>query len=102
MRKFYNLAEKVATLSPKLSYSHYVELLPYNDVDKIQYYIKIADEQNLSIRQLRAKIKSHEYERLPEKTKQKLADRKEADFGNYVYVSTFLSGFSGTIRCVAK
>ena len=40
MRKFYNLIEKMATLSPNLSYSHYVELLPYDDLNKVRYYIK--------------------------------------------------------------
>ena len=43
MRKFYNLIEKMATLSPNLSYSHYVELLPYNDLNKVKYYIKIIE-----------------------------------------------------------
>ena len=32
MRKFYNLIEKMATVSPKLSYSHYVELLSINNL----------------------------------------------------------------------
>ena len=56
MKKFYVLIEKMATMSPILSYSHYVELLPYDDLNKIRYYIKIVEEQNLSIRQLRKKI----------------------------------------------
>jgi len=34
MRKFYCLIEKMATVSPNLSYSHYVELLPYDDLNK--------------------------------------------------------------------
>ena len=55
MRKFYCLIVKMATVSPNLSYSHYVELLPYNDLNKVNYYIKIIEEQNLSIRQLRTK-----------------------------------------------
>ena len=50
MKKFYNLIEKVATMSPNLSYSHYVELLPCEDINKIRYYIKIIEEQNLSVR----------------------------------------------------
>ena len=37
MRKFYNLSQKMATVSPNLSYSHYVELLPYEDINKINY-----------------------------------------------------------------
>ena len=44
MKKFYNLIEKVATGSPNLSYSHYVELLPYEDINKIKYYIKRIEE----------------------------------------------------------
>ena len=72
MRKFYFLVEKMATVSPILSYSHYVELLPYDDLIKINYYIKITEQQNLSVRQLRERIKNKEYERLPEDTKLKL------------------------------
>ena len=68
IKKFYILIEKVATMSQLLTYGHYVELLPYEDVNKVKYYIKIAEEQNLSIRQLREKIKSNEYERLPKDT----------------------------------
>ena len=82
MKKFYYLIEKMATVSPLLSYSHYVELLPYNDINKIRYYIKISEEQRLSIRQLRVRIKLNEYERLPEFTKRKLTingERKADD-----------------------
>ena len=50
MRKFYNLIEKMATVSPNLSYSHYVEFLPYDDLRKIQYYIRIVEQHNLSVR----------------------------------------------------
>ena len=45
MKKFYNLIEKLATVSQHLSYGHYVELLPYSDIDKINYYIKITEEE---------------------------------------------------------
>ena len=72
IKKFYYLIEKMATVSPLLSYSHYVELLPYDDINKIRYYIEIVEEQNLSIRKLRERIKNKEYERLPEETKRKL------------------------------
>ena len=77
MRKFYNLYQKVATVSPNLSYSHYVELLPYEDINKIDYYIMITEKLNLSVRELREKIKSKEYERLPEETKYKLIEKEE-------------------------
>ena len=77
MRKFYYLIEKMATLSPKLTYSHYVELLPYNDINKVNYYIKVIEENNLSIRQLRERIKNKEYERLDENTKLKLINKED-------------------------
>ena len=77
MKKFYNLIEKLATVSQHLSYGHYVELLPYSDIDKINYYIKITEEENLSVRELRKKIKSNEYERLDEETKKKLKVKEE-------------------------
>ena len=84
MKKFYVLIEKMATMSPILSYSHYVELLPYDDLNKIRYYIKIVEEQNLSIRQLREKIKSKEYERLDEDTKNKLINKEENKVTDFV------------------
>ena len=56
MKKFYNLIEKLATVSQHLSYGHYVELLPVNSIDKINYYIKITKEQNLTVKELREKI----------------------------------------------
>ena len=77
MLKFYELEEKVQTLSAQLSWSHYCELLPINSIDKITYYLNICEEQNLSVRELRQRIKSNEYERLDEETKKKLKDKEE-------------------------
>lgn len=71
-------------MSPNLSYSHYVELLPYNDLNKIQYYINVTDKQNLSVRQLREKIKSNEYERLPEETRNKLIKKEKSNVIDFV------------------
>jgi len=63
MLKYYNFMSKrkLPTVSAKLSWSHYDEILRFNDINKITYYIKISEEQNLSIRQFRTKIKSNEY-----------------------------------------
>ena len=60
------------TLSGNLNWSHYIELLSITDDNKIKYYIKIIEEQNLSVRELRNKIKNNEYERLDNSTKEKL------------------------------
>ena len=79
MKNFYLMFkdEKVAPLAQLLNWSHYVELLPLKDVNKINYYIKIIINQNLSKRELRERIKNKEYERLDEKTKEKLINDEE-------------------------
>ena len=77
MLKFYELKEKVQTVSAQLSWSHYCELLPIISIDKILYYIKIIEEENLSVRELRERIKNNEYERLDEETKKKIKTKEE-------------------------
>ena len=84
MRKFYYLIKKMVTVSPILSYSHYVELLPYEDINKIRYYINITEQQNLSVRELKNKIKSNEYERLPDETKNKLIKNEEKSVIDFI------------------
>ena len=83
MRQFYKVSQKWQTLSAKLSWSHYCEILWF-DENKFQYYVKIAELNNLSIRQLRQKIKSNEYERLPESTKNKIINQKESNVIDFV------------------
>ena len=72
MLRFYELNKKVQTLSAQLSWSHYCELLSFENTEKINYYIKLSMLNNLSVRQLREKIKNNEYRRLPIETKNKL------------------------------
>ncbi len=84
MRKLFLLLEKLATVSQQLSYGHYVELLPYDDINKVKYYIKITEEQNLSIRKLRDRIKSNEYERLDNETKTKLINNNKREVVDFV------------------
>lgn len=83
MRKFY-LFQKGQTLSAQLTWSHYIELLKFDDMKIINYYIKITEEQNLSIRELRNKIKSQEYERLDDNTKLKLIESKENSINDFI------------------
>ena len=77
MRQFYFILEKGVAMPHQLSWSHILSILPIDDVDKINYYIKIAEVQNLSYRNLRLKIKNKEYERLDESTKEKLKEKEE-------------------------
>ena len=83
MRQFYILIQKGATLS-HLSWSHYCELLKYNDIDIINYYINITLIHNLSVRELREKIKNKEYERLDESTKGKLIKEEENNISDFI------------------
>ncbi len=86
MLKYYNFVseEKLPTLSAKLSWSHYDEILRFDDINKIAFYIKISEQQNLSVRQLRDKIKSNEYERLPEDTRNKLINKVGSNVVDFV------------------
>lgn len=83
MRQFYKVSQKWQTLSAKLSWSHYCEILWFDD-NKFQYYVKIAELNNLSIRQLREKIKSNEYERLPMETKNKMINEDRLEMKDLI------------------
>ena len=83
MRQFYKVSQKWQTLSAKLSWSHYCEIIWFDD-NKFQYYVKTIELNNLSIRQLRERIKSNEYERLPESTKNKLINQDETNVVDYM------------------
>ena len=79
MLKFYGFMKntKFQTLSGKLTWSHYCELLSIDSIDKVNYYIKIVEDENLTVRELRKRIKFNEYERLDEETKKKLKDKEK-------------------------
>ena len=74
IRQYYRMFkdEKWSPVATQLTWSHYSELLSIKDENKLKYYINVASEKKLSKRQLREIIKSNEYERLPESTKNKL------------------------------
>lgn len=86
MIKFYNFvnSEKMPTLSAQLSWSHYDEILKLNDINQINYYIKIAKEFNLSVRELRQRVKNKEYERVDNKTKLKLISKEQNHLEDFV------------------
>ena len=79
MKQFYNVfsCEKVAPVVRQLNWSHCLLLIPIKDIDKINYYIEQISIRNLSKRELRDAIKSQEYERLPEETRNKLVRNEE-------------------------
>lgn len=64
MRQFYLSYEKCQTLSGKLSWSHYCELLSVSDPDKRSFYENEAVNANWSVRELKRQIESSLFERL--------------------------------------
>lgn len=84
IRQFYIMFKNWSTVSTALTWSHYAELLVLNDVNAINYYINISINQNLSVRELRSKIKNQEYERLDTSTKNKLVKNEEVKVSDFI------------------
>ena len=79
IKQFYFIMEKVPTLSGKLTWSHWYEMLSINDIDKISYYVHQCEINHIDVRGLRNIIKSCEYERLPEGTRTKLIGEEKLE-----------------------
>ncbi len=84
MRQFYWLVEKGVAMPHQLSWSHVLVLLPLKDKDKINYYVKLTENLNLSYRDLSKRIKNKEYERLDEATKEKLITKEETILVDFI------------------
>lgn len=84
MLRFYEVKEKMQTVSAQLSWSHYCELLSIKSVEEIKYYMQIAEIHSLSVRQLRDKIKNREFQRLPIDTKGKLINSNLSSVVDFV------------------
>ena len=85
MKQFYNIFsdKKVSTMWTQLAWSH-LRLLFNLEFDSINYYIQVVINKHLSVRELDFKIKSNEYERLPEETKKKFIIEKENNIEDFI------------------
>ena len=84
IRKFYFMIEKGHAMHDQLNWSSYKELLSLKDDDEIEYYVDLSIKNNLTYRQLHERIKSKEYDRLPESTKERLKENKEIELKELV------------------
>ena len=86
MRQFYEMTLEIKwnPMGSILSWSHYKVLLPLKNVDEIKYYIDVCEKRNLTKRELESLIKSKEYERLSEETKNKLVTNEELSLPDLV------------------
>ena len=64
MRQFYLSYEKIQSVTGKLTWTHYCELLTISDPDKRSFYEKEAVNSNWSVRELKRQIDSSLFERL--------------------------------------
>ena len=78
MRNFYLLYPICQTVSGKLTWSHYCELLSISDNSKRNFYEKESINSNWSVRELKRQIKTSLFERLllssGEKNKEKVLE----------------------------
>ena len=60
IRQFYLVFkdEIWSTMSTKLMWSHYTEILSLSNINEINYSINITEEYNLSVRELRERLKT--------------------------------------------
>ena len=86
IRQFYLFfkEQKWSPVATELTWSHYCELFLIKDIDEIRYYIDISISQNLSRNELRNRIKSKEYERLDNKTKEKLINKEDTLVSDFI------------------
>ena len=84
MRRFYLNYQKWQTVSAKLSWSHYIELLSITNDDERKFYEQKAIKENWSTRELERQINSSLYERLllskDKKGILKLAEERQSSF----------------------
>ena len=78
------MIEKGALLGHQLSWSHYRELIPLKDINKINYYIDICETNLITRDELRLRIKSNEYERLSSKSRNKISKIKESNILDFI------------------
>lgn len=64
MRKFYMFFPKCETVSHKLSWSHYFEILKSDSDLEIKFYMKECEKENWSVRELKRQMKSMLFHRI--------------------------------------
>ena len=97
MRTFYIFIQKWQPLAAKFKYvnvtwSNICEILYLKDINEIEYYLDLANKLCLTKRELKTKIRSNEYNRLPQETKEKLKNSNEVSYSEKVPSPVILDG----------
>ena len=77
MRKFYQFIQKSQPLAfqfknMNITWSNVCEIMRITNIEEIKYYLNLSNKLCLTKRELRLRIKSNEYNRLPVEVKEKL------------------------------
>ena len=96
IRQFYDVfkKEKWSTMWTKLCWSHYREILSLNNINEIRYYLNECERNNLTQRQLHELIKQNTYNRLDEKTKNKIINNEQLKVADLVPSPIVIKGKS--------
>ena len=102
MRRFYLYLQKRYPLgvqfSDKINWTHYRVLISLKDENEIDYYINQIIAHHWGKRTLQEKIKNKEYQRLDDKTKNKLINNEKINvydsIKNPIYINTYNSNIS--------
>ena len=87
MRTFFELFKNI-----NITWSNICEILKLDDVSEIEYYLNLSNKLCLTTRELRSRIKSNEYNRLPQETKEKLKNSSEVSSSEKVPSPVILDG----------
>ena len=101
MRRFFLYFQKRypvgVQFSDIINWSHYRVLIPLKDFNEIDYYINEITAYHWSKRELQKHIKNKDYQRLDDKTKNKLINKNELNvydnIKNPIYINTYNGNF---------
>ena len=98
MRKYYLFQKVQPLVAQSISWSHYTILMSLKDTNEINYYIEQIHRYHWSKRTLQEKIKLKEYQRLDNKTKNKLINYEKLNvydsIKNPIYINTYNSNIN--------
>lgn len=101
MRRFYLTYQKFQTVSEKLSWSHYCELLTISDENKRSFYEKECIASKWSVRELKGQLDSSLYERLLLSRGKENKENTAAKLENRIYKEIEAEYFSSASQMVS-
>ena len=97
MRQFYLLTQKSPPMAAKfksinITWSNICEIMQLKNLEEIEYYLNLSNKLCLTKLELRTKIKSKEYNRLPAEVKEKLKSNEVVSTSEKVPSPVVLQG----------